>query len=140
MTPLHTYLPNVDGSDLIQKCWGEVPNFDGPRDVLHVCQTLSSSQSHEILLTGIFMTTEFEDANKCKPSQMLIRFSDVVFWEYDYGCAQRNGVELAAVLIAPPTGYLSFDADGFHIVCRKVTILSCQQRPFPDFNDETVAV
>ena len=139
MTPLHKFLPDAEGSDLIRKCWGDMPCFDGPRDVIHTSQTLSSSLEHEILLTGLFLTNESDDGNECKPSKMLIRFSDVLFWEYEYGCAKRNGIEDAGVLSSPPTGYLAVDAHVFHIVCRKITILSCQHEPFSDLDDETVA-
>jgi hypothetical protein len=116
-----------------------MPCFDGPFDVIHVSQTLSTSPEHEILLTGVFLTNESDDGNECKPTKMLIRFSGVLFWEYEYGCAKLNGIEMAGVLISPPTGYLAVDSDEFHIVCRKITILSCQHEQFSDLDDETVA-
>jgi hypothetical protein len=139
MTPLHKFLSSAAGSELIRKCWGDMPCFDGPCDVIHVSQMLSDSTEQEILFTGIFLTNESGDANECKPSKMLIRFSGVVAWEYDYGCAIQNGIELAEIFRSPPAGFVAVDAHDFRVICQKISILSCEHNPFSESDDEKVA-
>lgn len=134
MTPLHALLAEAEGSDLIRKCWGVVPCFDGPCDVIHVTQ-----KDQDVILTGVFLTNESDDGNDCKPSLMLVRFSGVTHWEYDYGCGKRNGIKQAGVFSSPPLGFISVDAHTFHIVCRQVAILSCEHQPFTDLDDDNGA-
>ena len=140
MTPLHILLTDAEGSDLIRKCWGDVPCFDGYCDIIHLRQDISSTGDYGILLTCIFITKESDDGNECKPSQILIRFSGATHWESDQDCAEENGIQLADVLRSPPAGFIAVAVQqSFYILCRKVTILSCQHRPFVDSEDEKVA-
>ena len=131
MTPLHKLLPAAQGSDLIQKCWGEMPCFDGWCEVLHVSQIVAGSAEHEILLTGFFGTSESDIGNDCKPSRMVIRFSGVAAWECDYFAVQ-NGIRSAEIFGSPPAGCVVIEADNFRIVCQTVTILSCEHDPLID--------
>jgi hypothetical protein len=134
MISLHKLLPDAEGADLIRKCWGVVPSFDGPCDIIHVSQ-----KDHEILLTGVFLTNESGDGNECKPSLMLLRFSGVTHWDYDYGCAKLNGIEQMGIFASPPPGFIAIDVHFFHIVCRQVAILRCKHQPFTDLDDDNVA-
>jgi hypothetical protein len=124
---------------LIRKCWGDVPRFDGPGEVIHLRQDDSSADERGILLTCVFMTRESNDGNACKPTLMVIRFSGVVFWEADH-YAEAHGIRLAEILSAPPTGFLSVDVlDRYYIVCRKIAVLSCAHEPFPSSEDDAAA-
>jgi len=135
MTPLHTLLTAAEGSDLIRKCWQEVPCFDGPFAIIHLRQS-----EQDILLTCLLLTNKSDDGNKCKPSQVLVQFSGVTHWEYDYDSAEANGIRLSSIFSSPPAGFIAVDVHrSFYIVCRKVAVLSCEHRPFTNLEDEKVA-
>lgn len=137
MTPLHTLLAAAEGSDLIRKFWGEIPCFDGYCDIIHLSHDVSTRQ---IVLTCLFITNESDDGNKCKPSQIRIRFSDVSYWECHHDNAEANGIAIAAVLKQPPVDFIAVDVQrSFYILCRQITILDCERRPFIDLSDESVA-
>jgi hypothetical protein len=136
MTPLHELLPDAEGSDLIRKCWGEVPRFNGPGEVVHLRQDDSSGEERGIRLTRLFMTRESNEGNACKPTLMVIRFSGVTYWEADH-YAEAHGILLADILKAPPTGYLSVNVQhSYFIVCRKITVLSCVHEPFTNLEED----
>src|ERR1700756_3262897 len=99
MRPLYTLLADAEGSDLIRRCWGEVPRYDGYCDIIHLSHDVVARQ---IVLTCLFITNESDDGNKCKPSQMRIGFSDVGYWESDQDCAEENGIHIADILKTPP--------------------------------------
>jgi hypothetical protein len=137
MTPIHKLLADAGGADLIRKVWGEVPRFDGYCNIIHLQQDVSGAEEPAIMLTCLFITNESDDGNACKPSEMLIRFSEVAYWECDYDSAEENGIGLSTILGSPPSGFISVDVQGsFYIVCRKVTVLSCKHRPFTNLDDE----
>jgi hypothetical protein len=138
MRALYTFLPEAENSDRIRKCWGEVPRFDGYCDIIHLSHDVSGFQ---IVLTCLFITKESDDWNKCKPSQMRIRFSEVLHWECDHDKAEANGISLAPVLKEPPDGYIAVDVQNtFYILCRKITILDCKHCPFTPSDENTVEV
>ena len=140
MIPLHKLLADAEGSDLIRKVWGEVPCFDGYCDIIHLRQEVSGTGEYAILLTCLFITNESDDGNKCKPSVMLIRFSEVTHWECDHDRAEDNGISLSSILSSPPQGFITVDVQSsFYIVCRKVTVSSCKHSPFTDVENEHVA-
>jgi hypothetical protein len=136
LTPLYQLLPEAEGADLIRKCWGDVPCFDGYCDIIHLRQDDSSGGERGIRLTCFFITNESDDWNACKPTQMVIRFSGVTHWEADH-FAEANGIRLADVLRAPPEGFFSVSVEAsYFIVCRKITILSCVHEPFTNSEDD----
>ncbi len=130
MTPLYTLLADAKGSHLIRNCWGEVPKFDGYCDIIHLSHDVAARQ---MVLTCVFITNESDDGNKCKPSQMRIRFSDVSYCECDHDNAEANGITTAAILKEPPVGFIAVDVQSsFYILCREITVLNCEHRPFID--------
>ena len=138
MIPLHKLLAKAEGSELIHKCWGHIPSFDGPGSIIHLRQDDSKVEGCGIRLTGVFLTNEADDGNKCKPSRIVVRFSGVTHWESDRDLAEANGIQLAEVLNVAPEGFVSVDVHrSFFVVCRKLTVLSCEPQPFRDLEDET---
>ena len=139
MTPLHKLLRDAEGSDVIRQCWHDVPYFDGPSAIIHLSQRITPSGQQDILLTCLLLTSEADDGNKCKPSKMVVRFSGVTHWEYDYDCDEASSIRLADVFSSPPAGVIAVDVNkSFYILCHSVTVLSCVHSAFNDLDDEKV--
>ena len=139
MTPLYKLLPNAEGSDLIRKCWREVPHFDGPCAIIHLGQSVPTAGQQDILLTALFLTNESDDGNKCKPSRIVVRFSGVAHWEYESERADLNCILLSDLFLSPPPDFLAVACQRFYVLCHSLAVLSCEHQPFENLDDEKVA-
>lgn len=134
MIPLTKLLPTAAGADLVIKCWGEMPNLR-LCEPIHLRRNPGKDGCEEILFTSIFWTGESDDVNECKPSKILILFSGVEHWEWDKDSAEENGIRFDDRLKTPPSGYLAVSVYGLELLCRSITILSCERYYMTKFSE-----
>jgi hypothetical protein len=139
---LFDILPQAEGAQLIRDCWGEVPQFNHIQ-IFHLKHTVSQGVA-DVLVLADFASFEGGVVSKdCKPSKIVIQFSDVSHFEFidAFGDHPAHGVRLDAVFTSePPSGVLAIDTrDGFHIACRQVRVLKCIHEPLTDISEEVDA-
>lgn len=127
MINLIDLLPNATGSAAIHGCWGEWPAFAAD-ELLHVKP--GGTAAEQTLIATIFLIThEHDEFNDCKPSNVVVEFQRVLYWEYG-GLAELNGIPKADLLHSPPPGTTAISVDGeFFIICHAVRVLSCKYAP-----------
>jgi hypothetical protein len=122
-------IPELQGTDCIRKCWGDVPPYRWSH-LLHLSQSGPCAEQ-KVMLTALFWTHGPEDINECKPSRILIEFCGVVYWESGSGLAEENGIPLGDMVVSPPPGttviHLNHD---FYAVYHKARVVSCVRESF----------
>jgi hypothetical protein len=139
MESLSKILPQIEGSHVIQQCWGEIPSFElcEVLHLTHVCRGLGIS---DIGITALFVTNDPDkDYNESKPSKMVLEITGVTHFEYDNGVPERNGIKLSDVFSRPPQNGMRIVAfGGFRVVCQSIRLLSCIHDPFTPLDDIAV--